>query len=366
MRPNRPDNQKEHIPHECRNAQNRLLAYLDEGLDPIAQTQMQAHLDSCERCRTELAQYRRAESALASAVFMAPPVGDLRADFYARLAASKRPQAGQRGANIWRVAVPACAAGLLWLIWRPGLPADRTQKPVSVVVNRPPLMKKLESISPVPALKNFVVAQKFVPAFSRKPKEKFTAPQKRLEIARVPATAAGKHGFAFNSPAVPGKETTSALRPEPFGLMTGRNKPRAYARGLSVLASAKKLPQVVELYSYKLAMSSHFAEQEVLAEAARQSKDASLFDTSLSAESKEEKVPERLAFRQGQLGRVAPLSVQIVLKKAEAVSAMEDTVDLEVRDETRGFASSTRVAGSIEQQESGEVLTIEAESENGS
>ena len=52
--------------------------------------------------------------------------------------------------------------------------------------------------------------------------------------------------------------------------------------------------------------------------------------------------------------------------RSKSETAEWGEVDFEVRDEERGFASRTRVTGSIEQRQDGETLTIEAEADNGS
>ena len=90
-------------PH-CAPVQAQLLEYADHTLTPQAIHAVEAHLDVCQACASELAQIRRAESALSTARRSIPAPGDLYAGFAAKMA--NEPV---RRVNTWRYAVPAFA-----------------------------------------------------------------------------------------------------------------------------------------------------------------------------------------------------------------------------------------------------------------
>ena len=99
----------------CEHIQPRLLSYLDRALDPVERSLIEKHLRQCASCRTELAEFQRAEEALGGAAAAMASPGDLRPEFYARLAASRRAPSRIR----WGYAVPvAVCAGLLLLLVR--------------------------------------------------------------------------------------------------------------------------------------------------------------------------------------------------------------------------------------------------------
>jgi len=82
-----------------------------EGTLPISErAAVQTHLDTCESCRKAMTLCRSAEDALLSASAHIPAAGDLRAGFYARLAAQQRP-ARRYGRPM--IAFSALAAGVL-------------------------------------------------------------------------------------------------------------------------------------------------------------------------------------------------------------------------------------------------------------
>src|SRR5581483_637885 len=106
-------------PPRCAAVQARLFDYLDGELPAVEQEPIRAHLEVCAACRREAALCRQAERALESARNAVPSPGDLRADFYARLAASEQT-AARRAWLSWKVAVPALAAcALAALLIRP-------------------------------------------------------------------------------------------------------------------------------------------------------------------------------------------------------------------------------------------------------
>ena len=95
----------------CRRVQSFLLAYLDGDLQDRTRLGVARHLEGCAACRHELRLLAQSEQVLtASARALAAP-GDLRAGFYARLAAAPRP------VSRWRIAAPTFAVcGLLLLV----------------------------------------------------------------------------------------------------------------------------------------------------------------------------------------------------------------------------------------------------------
>ncbi len=101
------------LPPECASVQAQLFDYLDGDLPAAESEQVRAHLDACAVCQRELALCRESEQALASALQAVPPAGDLRAQFYARLAASERTIPLWKRWRRRQVAVPALATVLL-------------------------------------------------------------------------------------------------------------------------------------------------------------------------------------------------------------------------------------------------------------
>jgi len=83
-----PAQRAEETPVSCAWAQERLPGYLDGDQAPRDLRRLRTHLEGCPACRRELAICRHTERLLSSALPSAPPAGDLRAGFYARLAAS--------------------------------------------------------------------------------------------------------------------------------------------------------------------------------------------------------------------------------------------------------------------------------------
>src|SRR5256885_9589599 len=56
----------------CEQAEELLSAYLDDALEPGLSEQVRAHLETCERCRTVLEDYRRLDAEVATAPMVAP------------------------------------------------------------------------------------------------------------------------------------------------------------------------------------------------------------------------------------------------------------------------------------------------------
>jgi anti-sigma factor RsiW len=66
---------------DCQWAEDELSGYLDDVLDPQLRRRVEAHLATCERCRTILGDYRRADDLMRELPFIEPP-SDMRERFF--------------------------------------------------------------------------------------------------------------------------------------------------------------------------------------------------------------------------------------------------------------------------------------------
>src|SRR6185437_7149823 len=66
---------------DCQWAEDELSGYLDDVLDPQLRRRVEAHLATCERCRTILADFRRADELMSELPFIEPP-SDMRDRFF--------------------------------------------------------------------------------------------------------------------------------------------------------------------------------------------------------------------------------------------------------------------------------------------
>jgi anti-sigma-K factor RskA len=82
------------IPTNCDDVRDALAAYALGVLEPDERQVVELHLDTCARCRAELAPFERVTDSLALAPAPAPPPPDLRARLLAE-AQVPRPVAGQ-------------------------------------------------------------------------------------------------------------------------------------------------------------------------------------------------------------------------------------------------------------------------------
>ncbi len=69
------------IEMDCQWAEDELSGYLDDVLDPKLRRRVEAHLATCERCQTILADYRRADELVRDLPFIEPP-SDMRDRFF--------------------------------------------------------------------------------------------------------------------------------------------------------------------------------------------------------------------------------------------------------------------------------------------
>jgi hypothetical protein len=101
----------------CKRVRRLLWDLVDGGLTLGQEQAVRRHLEACSPCRHEWQNCLQAERALASAPAHIPPPGDLRADFYARLAAERAPSRfGELPLAFRRVVLPALVAGLLGFV----------------------------------------------------------------------------------------------------------------------------------------------------------------------------------------------------------------------------------------------------------
>jgi hypothetical protein len=97
----------------CHRAGDLLSPYVEAELSPARAAELEAHVAGCARCRTELADLRRAAGALRTPPPLVQPVG-LLAEFRSRLETpSRRPHPFFRPPTLWLVPAGAIAAGLL-------------------------------------------------------------------------------------------------------------------------------------------------------------------------------------------------------------------------------------------------------------
>src|SRR5262249_29273433 len=112
--------------------------YLDGELPAAEREPIRAHLEVCAVCRREAALCQQSERALASALSAVPPPGDLRTDFYARLASSEQTAAARRPCLSCEVSAPALAACALAVLLLPLMPSPPTSPvPITTTVPSP-------------------------------------------------------------------------------------------------------------------------------------------------------------------------------------------------------------------------------------
>lgn len=128
MKANWMNTNKPRKSRQCTDFQALLLQYADRALTPERTHAVDAHLAGCQTCASELAQIRRAESALSAASKSIPAPGDLYAGFAAKLA--NEPV---RRVNTWRYAVPAFAMAALALVINTAL---HNQNPIGLTINQ--------------------------------------------------------------------------------------------------------------------------------------------------------------------------------------------------------------------------------------
>jgi anti-sigma factor RsiW/acylphosphatase len=117
---------------ECRQNQARFSEYLDDALDEAGRDALEAHLESCERCRAELAALRRAVESVRELPVLRAPDG-FAAGIRERLTARERTTDRRLVRLIWARALPVAAMFLLvvgatFLVSQNGLFKDRGRR----------------------------------------------------------------------------------------------------------------------------------------------------------------------------------------------------------------------------------------------
>ena len=388
----------------CAKTAARLSAYLDGGMDAAERDGMNRHFTDCASCRAELAQQRQAESALTAARFALPPVGDLRPAFYARLQTENASRLKRPAIN-WRLAVPALAsAALAAVLWRPGadVPMKRSETAPSLSISPLPAPRSIAKVAPQNLAKAEPTRRETSPATAKLKTAPRVSDNSVLRVSEAPV-------FAKKAPKMPAPLST----PPP---QVTRN--RALAPAAAQTASAKDTLRVVALTEegdrLKPPYGMQFSFDGAPPQSALRREEAFYFDglptnadalkIELKRDERTVKSDEALALQAPQFSAslaegpgvltlsaapglptmyadaapgspasaAAPVTVQIAaaatqnVERAKAETSARDEVDFEVRDEERGFTSRMKVTDSLEAQQDGETLTIEAEADNGS
>lgn len=373
-------------PVSCAWVQTRLFDYVDGELAFTERLNVEAHLEVCPACHTEMIQRRMAENALASALSLVPSPGDLRPEFYARLAAQPTRQSFWTG---WRIAVPSLALGALALVvLRPLLfsPTATDPKPQPPKPDRD-RSAALLAIAPRPLERG-------------EPTETQGATAKPLHEAVPPATTAGRNNertemksravasAAFHSPlglsaqksslakekAPPREKTRFLARKQGMGeaeievvllhsVARNRLDKTTLVASLQPLQNPPEAGGLLRRETLDLRRNLRFQNGAVdtyslaYRELSESAQDANTlpemkanlhnFSTHIQTEAL-----NRTAFS------VAPRAFYYRMPAGEALAASaEDEVDLQMQDEEREFTASTRMASATE----GDVLTIWAE-----
>jgi hypothetical protein len=400
--------------------QTRCFDYLDGGLAAADRQQVEAHLAACAVCRREMEMSRRSEAALSSALSATPPAGDLRAAFYARLAASRAPQPWWASGRLALPAVAACA--LVLMLWRPATtiaPPETTEPKLPNSLAATPAKpfsdsKEREGAGRREDRLDFagrkiaapIVAMPFESAGSAKRRASVENSRQSLNVdaagqnrplaeAIAPGVASGL-GRAAGSPGTPPrqnpsepmlpgkaesearsfKEASSSTRPQQNALAAG-----GFGRGLSGGATPELRQQMrrnAEAISpHKTWAADKLEEQATLSDRKANAdiegamdNTTYAFHSSLGAESpaeaplqREKETTLNLYADSDALRSYYGVALQ-ARRTALSIAPGEPNaeVDLNVEDDVRGFSASTRVQSSVEEREDGQILTIEADS----
>ena len=351
----------------CAATQSRLLDYLDGTLTANERAKMQAHLELCANCREALAQQTASESALSSARFAIPPAGDLRSDFYARLASESPRRSPFHVRRGWIAAVPMAAAGLLALTF------IRSNAPVSQTIERP--MRQIASaknIVPIvpqrtrPTLRKsdrneieIASADGPEPTFREVTRRSFATASAPAPVVRTerPPVVAVQHFGAVTAFRARKAAASANYKREDFALKS----PEMLADATSLAAQSPDVKLDKSFASVPKPDVKLFAGVRMPDVAQFSNRHGSEFDKSMALAEKEKAADARKDAAKSVSGDVLALSAGIS-PQADRDEAAPDMVDLQVSDKERGFECSTRIAGTVEEKSEGEILTIEAES----
>ena len=399
---------------DCAKTAARLSVYLDGGLNAIERDDMNRHFSACPACRAELETQRQAEAALTAARLALPSVGDLRPDFYSRLQSENAARA-KRAASQWKLAVPALAAAVAAVLWRPSADVP-TKRSASAL---PPAAHHDARIAPGSnteiAAQNFTNAKpiteltrrRMSPALSELKTPPRASRPSLLRIADLSSVAKKTPTMlAPSSPQFQQETRKWALASAAAKTTFGEDAPRRVAlaeenerltafygaRLYSDAESQVKLQRNESFYFAALTPSSAAHGEE-----AKRDDFALKFDTALADRTTNLPTPfadgiaaressalalsdaasmpamiSALAAPGGPASAEAPAAVQIAagalfgMERAKTEATALDGADFEVQDEERGFVSRIKVTDSLEERQDGETLTIEAEADNGS
>ncbi|HZO91688.1 MAG TPA: anti-sigma factor [Chthonomonadaceae bacterium] len=324
-----PDRKRAPLPATCAAVQAQILDYLDGELPAAPMQQVQAHLDRCAACRQEADLFRDSERALTSALSAVPPAGDLRADFYARLATSQARRTRRQRWLSWSLAVPALAVGLLAVLLLRPHPSPAPPR-IAVVPSKPP---SLLVRAPEPGA----------------PDRETPAPEKKRQGSRA----------VKRNPVEAGSKAT---RVASSGMHRRRHWPAPHPAPIMLASKPERPPRPKTGYRpiWKVVRADEpkrpFAPDG---------------DIRLNVEPPEaSSSPETFALR-GGVERASPsvLSEQLGtatqqlanLKDAHRNAVIADEVSLRVVDEERGFVASTHVS-SLNSEHGKQVIAVEADS----
>lgn len=354
----------------CAWTQERLFAYVDGDLQRAEREAVQQHLDACPNCQMELMQARRSEEALVSAPLTLPAPGDLRAGFYAKLAAAEAARAPRRFGGQWKAALSACAVTLLAVVvWR----SVPTSPSVSVLEPVPPEASR--AIASRGDAEGESLVLKDQPALAGDALAK-SRPQKnetfQAEAVDIPTMAAresranseAKSRFLAGKSAASPREA-AALNKRVAGMDRALKKQAHRLSGASVAAVGKAsdfptpsadtsldartarnlgIDSLTQMRGAEKREDAH-----VLSLFAARTQDATLKDES-----------HFYAFgantRFHEAGEPALSTGYVVASSVPE----EGDITLEVHDEVRGFQASARYANYTEIRDDGEILTLEA------
>lgn len=313
----------------CADVRAREWDFVEGALSIPERAAVQTHLDACAACRQELTLCRNAQGALVSATTQIPSPGDLRTDFYARLATQQRPSYRYgRPLALSALALSLLAAALI----RPALQTGFV--PHATVANDP---ASLAAARPDP---------KLPPALLALPPTDAPMPPFHLVPGLSEAQADRLFTAVETKYIVPFRQRTAQSRPS----LSRRLRARPVLNRTWAINTPQKDGNV---YSYMLYDRSKHGVEKV-----PETFPAShVRELALSKESDLAVRPDpRLNLSDGNFGyRVARLD--------EAVSVIPTAggVSLEVTDQVRGFSNTTRVASDVEVQGGDSTIHVEAD-----
>lgn len=344
-------NTQNKISPQCARVQAHLLSYVDGSVSEREQQAVQRHLDGCDVCRRELALYQQSEQALSGARSAAPPAGDLRAAFYARLASETALKPTWGFKVNWRLAVPVLAACSVFLGWL-SVPHSRQTLPTVASIRQdsratPALQKGSLAYAPSRLPRESRLAQP-APSFSssRRVAPNLVASlsvwqEARARVRGVPQRASRK---------------VKAGDKRAVALLASIGQRREIDLRRDSMRQSVVKPPVARFYAYDAQ-----GRYDTLSESAPPSNTFALglyysgSPSAFSGRSAEDTTGGKSAFVESANESIAST------KPAE-----DDGIAIQVRDTRRGFTSSMRLASQVRQRDGQQVLTIHVEDKDAS